>query len=221
MERAVFLQSRLSSTRLNRKALIEIAGKTLVEHALCSLKKIPADVHCLVCPEEDVKTLAPLAEAEGCEIYGGSKEDVLDRFVQVGRRFQAKWIVRATGDNPLVSWEKATELLEILEREDADYGHIKGLILGCGVEVFKRSALEEAWEKAEKSYDREHVTPYIYFNPDRFKLHFPTEDRGVGHARLTVDLEEDLQVVQEVFDKLYTGEPIPYELLVEHLLTDD
>ena len=71
------------------------------------------------------------------------------------------------------------------------------------VEVFSMESLRRANTFADKDYEREHVTPYIYKNPDLFKVCQSHIDYDFSDIRLTVDEEEDFQVVKKVIELLY------------------
>jgi len=223
MKSAVFLQVRLDSSRLPGKALKTIAGRTVIEHAMASLKNIPADDFVLVTADGDESRLAPYAERMGFDLYAGSRNDVLDRFIQAGRLYKPDIIIRATGDNPLVAWEPATEVLERLKKQPAtDYMAMKGLPLGCGVEVFRRAALEQAYSRTEDAYDHEHVTPYLYRNPDRFRLeylHTPADMEK--DYRVTLDTRDDYYSIKRIFDHIYRGTPVPFDELTGYLKRND
>ncbi|MFW5688724.1 MAG: cytidylyltransferase domain-containing protein [Spirochaetota bacterium] len=215
----VLLQARLSSTRMPNKALLELGGRTVVEQAMRSLSRVPAHAHVLVTDEESSLLLAPRAHACGWEHFAGSRENVLDRFVSASRRFGLTEIVRATGDNPLVSWELARMAVAARRRLAADYLGFDGPPLGTGVEVVLADALERAHRESYDPYDREHVTPYLYRNPGRFacsRVAAPPAYR-LPAARVSLDTAEDYAALCELFGELYEGDPIPVLRLIRHL----
>ncbi len=216
---AVFLQARMDSTRLPGKALITLQGKAIVEHAMASLKKIPADVHVLLTAQGDEPFFRDLSDKMDFQLFAGSRDDVLDRFIQAGRFFKVDNVIRATGDNPLVAWEPASFLLEqLINHPEWDYTAMRGLPLGSGVEVFRFSALEKAYSRTEDSYDHEHVTPYIYNNPDQFVLEYYDAPSSFTYdGCVTIDTEDDFNSISEIFDCLYENKPIGIEELVAHL----
>jgi spore coat polysaccharide biosynthesis protein SpsF len=211
----VFLQARLDSSRLPRKALMHIQGKPLVLHAMESLKKIPVEVHALLTEEGSAEALSPLARQAGFEIFTGSKPDVLDRFCAALSVFPVDTLIRATGDNPLVSWEMAISLLAEHRKLKADYSGYFGLPIGCGVEIVRSESLLQARKKSPDPYDREHVTPGLYRNPQSFSLHRPlAPPEFQSRFSVSVDTQCDLDRVRAVFASLYQGGPIPLETLI-------
>lgn len=204
----IFLQVRLDSSRLPGKALLPILGKPIVTYAMEALGKIPAEARVLVTEEGSRRALEPLASQAGFALFCGSKFDVLRRFVDALEEFPADTVVRATGDNPLVSWEMAGRLLREHREREADYSGYFGLPLGCGVEVLKAECLVKADGETADRYDREHVTPYLYRNPDLFLLHRPLAEPGLrSRFSVTVDTREDYERVSEVMRRVYREGP--------------
>ena len=98
----LIVQCRLSSTRLPGKALMELGGKTVLEWNLCAMSKVDADDYYLATDEESFEQLKPYAEKCGFKIFGGSRDDVLDRFCRVIELSSADLVVRATADRKSV-----------------------------------------------------------------------------------------------------------------------
>ncbi|QEN07502.1 hypothetical protein EXM22_05675 [Oceanispirochaeta crateris] len=221
MKKAVFLQVRLDSHRLPQKALKLIDDKTVVEHAMISLKNLDLDNYVIVTARGDEKDLKPLADRCGFEVFAGDRQDVLKRYIEAGRLYEPQLIIRATGDNPLVSWEMASKVIKDFEQDDCpDYMAMKGLPIGCGVEVFKRDALEKSYPLTESNYDHEHVTPYIYNNPDMFSLKYLNHNPPMNQ-RVTLDTLEDYKNISYIFSQLYEGKTIDFCRLKEYLLNHD
>ena len=219
MRTAVFLQVRLDSTRLPRKALKPIADHVLVEHAMLALRDLDLDNHVLVTADGDETVLGPYAEACGFEIFSGDRDNVLDRFIKAGRLYKPDLIIRATGDNPLVAIEPARQVLALISSDpDCDYAAMKGLPLGCGIEIFRREALEKAYAESEDPYDHEHVTPYLYRNPELFRLRYLENNPPMEEKRVTMDTEDDYIRIQGIFGKLYKGRPVSFYDLKDYLL---
>jgi len=71
--------------------------------------------------------------------------------------------------------------------------------IGLDVEVFSFAALERAWHEARADYHREHVTPYLYESPGRFRVLGPSRAPDHAHLRWTVDTDQDLRLVRTVY----------------------
>ncbi len=215
---AVFLQARLDSTRLPGKALLPLRGKPMVQMVMERLRRISADIYVLATDHEGKQRFTPMAEKAGFQVFEGSKEDVLERFCRAIETFKPKTVIRATGDNPLVSWELADRILEDHVRLKADYSAFQGMPLGLGVEVVEASALLQAGKETEDPYDHEHVTPYLYRNPDTFFLHRPLVELAYrGRTRVTVDTEADYRKVEGMYRELESIEMPSLEEII-HLI---
>lgn len=215
----VFLQARLGSTRLPRKALAPLAGRAAIELACESLRRVPAEVYLLLTDEESLVELEPHARACGFSALAGPKEDVLARYAIAARRYPIQTIVRATGDNPLVSAELARLLLARHRTTGADYSAFDGPPIGTGVEVVRAAALLAAADEATDPYEREHVCPYLYRRPERFRI-----DRAraperfcLPSAAVTLDTPEDWRLLDRLFRELSCGEPIEIDRLLPWL----
>jgi spore coat polysaccharide biosynthesis protein SpsF len=215
----VFLQARLDSSRLPNKALLELGGRTAVEHAMLSLRRVPATVHALLTDEASATLLAPRAARAGFRTFVGPRDNVLERYVLAAREFGVSTVVRATGDNPLVSWELARMAVREFLARGVDYFGYDGPPLGTGVEVVRASALERAIRETRDTYDTEHVTAYLYRNPAHFqvsRIQSPHAFR-MPSARVTLDTQEDYVNLCAIYLNLYRGSPIPVFRLVRHL----
>ena len=87
------------------------------------------------------------------------------------------------------------------------------------MEVLGARALLEAAKEAGDPYEREHVSPFLYRRPDRFRVvirEVPTAWL-LPAARVTLDTQQDYEALQCTFEALYAGSPIDIETLVSHL----
>ncbi|MDA8424889.1 MAG: NTP transferase domain-containing protein [Treponema sp.] len=221
---AVVVQSRLGSTRLPGKALLPLGGATLTDQVLRRLGQVSVDGLVLATDEESAPELGPIAARNGFELLVGPAEDVLGRYCLAIRRYGIDLVLRATGDNPLVSAELAALLLERRAGAAArgrapDYAAFVGMPLGMGVELVSARALLKAEAEASLKPEREHVCPYLYDHPEIFAI-----DRSeappaylISGARITVDTRSDYEAMLRVYGSLYDGKPVRDEALLDYL----
>lgn len=154
--------------------------------------------------------IADLAEACGTACFRGSLNDVLDRVVSAARLYDTEWVVRLTGDCPLIDPEIIDQVIDAAVRADCDYcsNAIQPTFPdGLDVEVIKMAALETAATEAALVSEREHVTPFIHKRPDRFDIVHYKQSRDQSLMRWTVDEPADLDFVRKIYAAIYRLKP--------------
>jgi spore coat polysaccharide biosynthesis protein SpsF len=71
--------------------------------------------------------------------------------------------------------------------------------------------LQTAWTEAKRAFEREHTIPFIWENPDKFKIGNVTWETGLDYSmthRFTIDYEEDYKFIKQVYDELYTDKSL-------------
>lgn len=207
-------QARTGSTRLPNKILKTIQGETLLEihvRRILRSKRISKLIIATTTVQQDDEVIK-LAKELDVQVSRGSESDVLDRFYQALKDERPDYVVRLTSDCPLIDANLIDEVVQFTIHNKLDYCTntlVEHYPDGEDVEVFTFKALEEAWQKAEKPYMREHVTPYIRENGTFSggllyrSDNFPCE-KNYGNVRLTVDEEKDLAVITQLVTELGT-----------------
>jgi spore coat polysaccharide biosynthesis protein SpsF len=203
------IQARMGSSRLPGKVLIQVQGRSLLEHLVVRLRLCAALDAICVATTSDPSDDAVAAEAQrlGVACVRGSVEDVLSRFETAAAFTNAATVVRVTGDCPLMDPAEVARVVKGFAAQALDYaanqlpGQLK-LPLGYAVEVMTREALQRAHRQATAPYAREHVTPYLYEQPGRFRTAWIEPEIDAADLRVTVDTPADLAVVQAVFEGL-------------------
>ena len=219
IDTAVFLQVRLKSKRLPYKAILPLKGGTVMGHIINALECVNADLHVIVTDRESVKFLKPYTLNSSFEIFEGSEDDVLERFCMAARKYLVKTIIRATGDNPLVSCKYANKILELHKKTKADLSHYLGIPLGTGVEVIESNALFRVESETKDVFEREHLTTYMYRHRDQFKVIEPYPERDVilEGVKVSVDTVSDYKKISRIYNEAYHGKPIEVERLIKWL----
>src|SRR5690606_24104686 len=81
---------------------------------------------------------------------------------------------------------------------------------GNDVEIISISALRIAWENSIKNFEREHTTPYLWENPDKFRIGNVMWETGFDYSmthRFTIDYMEDYLFIKSVYNELYENNP--------------
>jgi spore coat polysaccharide biosynthesis protein SpsF len=206
------LQARMSSTRLPGKVLKPILGRPMLARQIERLKRCRSLQELVVATSEqaDDDPLASLCRDEGVPCFRGSLNDVLDRFYQCARRYEAGHLVRLTGDCPLADPGLIDSLVEFYLQQAVDYAsncRPPTLPDGLDAEVIRFDVLAAAWREAVDPFEREHVAPFIVRRPQRFSIANWKWPVDLSHMRWTVDEPEDLAFVTRIYEALYPTSP--------------
>ena len=219
------IQARMGSTRFPGKSLRPIAGLPLLEHIIIRLKQVPEiDLILLAIPEKESESpLIELAHELKIPVFQGSEEDVLDRFVKAGESVQTEQVIRVCGDNPLIDIPLLRSLIQAHLTDKADYTLPQDPVpLGSACEVVRLAALKKINELAKSSIYREHVTTWFHEHPSSFRIkRINVPDYLKNHTfRLTVDTDQDFQIMDELFNNLTHSpeSPLNLETVIEYLI---
>lgn len=201
---AICLAVRLKSTRLPKKAILDIEGQTAIEHQIDRLRQCQNGelILCTSTLEEDAP-LIEIAKKKGIRYFAGSPDDVMDRFLNAASLINANIIVRTTGDCPLIDPEIVDKLIEHHLNTGADYTGIEDVPIGFEAEVIHVSTMREARTRVKDAKDTEFMTWFIK-DPKHFKVEIlPIDDSIRRNYRMTLDTPKDLDAIREVFKALY------------------
>lgn len=212
VRRLAILQARVSSSRLPRKVLLPILGKAMLLRQIERINRSREIDRLVVATSTDSSDseIASLCEEAGVTCFRGNLTDVLDRFVNAARPHQPETVVRLTGDCPLIDPEVIDEVISFFREGGYAYAsNIKPPTFpdGLDVEVIRFAGLEEAGREAVLPSEREHVTPFLRFRPERYKVGNVTRPVDLSHLRWTVDEPQDLEFVRKVYERLYPAKP--------------
>jgi spore coat polysaccharide biosynthesis protein SpsF len=199
------VQARTGSHRLAGKVLMELGGRPLLRFMLDRLGGVDADVVVATTTEPRDDPVAELAADAGAAVVRGPEDDVLARYVQALDAHPADVVVRLTADCPLVDPALVGAVLGRRRATGADYATNvlpRTFPKGLDVEVMTAGALRAAAAEATRPVEREHVTPFLYRHPERFRLTNVRSDHDLGHVRWTVDTMDDLDAVRSLVDRL-------------------
>lgn len=207
MKIVAIVQARMGSTRLPGKVLKDLLGEPVLVRDINRLQRstlldlivIATTTHSADDP------IVSLCEERGWPYFRGDENDVLDRYYQAALTFHADVIVRITSDCPMIE-------PEIIDRVIGEFLAINGIDYvsntlpprtfprGLDTEVMTFSALEKAWIEDNEQKLREHVTPYIYQNPNEFAIHAVINDTDLSFHRWTLDTPADLAFIRAIYE---------------------
>jgi spore coat polysaccharide biosynthesis protein SpsF len=197
MKTAVFIPVRLDSTRLPRKALLDIMGKPVIQHLVERLKLAKSPDMIVICTSTETidDPLLSVAEASGALLFRGNKADILERYRQAALEHQVDLIINVDGDDILIDPEQVDAVADALGRTGADLIKCEGLPFGAAPLGLRCDALLRLCETKEES---DTATGWSMF--------FTKQDPEI---RMTLDYPEDYEFFTAIFRELYRpGRPV-------------
>lgn len=196
------LQARTGSTRLPGKVLQDLAGRPLLAFMLERLRQIPVDalvVATSTLTRDDA--VVDIVRDAGVAVVRGPESDVLERYGMCLDTYPADTVVRLTADCPLLDPQVLADVLALHTQSGADFTSNvlpRTFPRGLDVEVASAQALTAARREAASPAEREHVMPFLYRHPERFRLANLRCEQDLGDERWTVDTEADLAFLRQV-----------------------
>lgn len=210
----MIVQARMTSTRLPGKILREVLGKPLLEHQIERLLrvKLASSLVIATTTNDTDQPVEDLCLRLGVKCFRGSEEDVLARFYGAAFENEADVVVRLTGDCPVIDPLVIDKVIAFyLENTDC-FDYVSNVFprtypRGMDTEVFPFRAIKEAYNKAQTREQREHVTPFIHQQPERYKIGNVIYNRDTSLHRWTVDTPEDFELIKRIIENLYPVKP--------------
>jgi spore coat polysaccharide biosynthesis protein SpsF len=209
---ALIIQARTRSTRLPGKVLKTVQNQSLLSILLERVKKAKLVDELIVATSTSFADdqIVQLARKYDVNVYRGSEEDVLDRYLQAAKISLADVVVRVTADCPLLDPLIVDKVINYFFSHDYDY--VSNTLQwtyprGMDVEIFYQRCLEKAAKMSSLPSEREHVTLYIYKHPEIFRLGNLAYIRNVSDYRFTVDTVEDFTLISKILEELYPINP--------------
>lgn len=220
----MIVQARMGSVRLPGKVLVDIQGQPMLARVVERGRRAETVDQVVVATTTDPADdpVVDLCERRKFTVVRGDAFDVLDRYYQAARALAADVIVRVTGDCPLLDPEVVDRTVRALLESDppADlalnrFVDDRTYPVGLDAEVCTIAALERAWREADQPYQREHVMPFLYDPPGRFRVIHVRNEEDYGDLRWTVDTAEDLELVRSIYAALAPDETFGWRQVLE------
>ncbi len=220
------VQARIGSTRLPGKVMKLLCGKPVLRQVADRLKhskKIDEIIVATTTLQED-DLIENFCLENKINYFRGSSQNVLSRYYNAAKKYNAKFIIRVTSDCPFIDPVVIDKMIDVFENENKTGIKIDYLSntlhrtfpKGLDAEIFSFDSLKKAYEQAATDYDKEHVTPFLYNNPHLFKLKNYLNDTDYSSFRLTLDTPADYNLINRIYELLYK----PNELILLDDLID-
>jgi spore coat polysaccharide biosynthesis protein SpsF len=198
----------MASTRLPGKVLLKISpNKTvldlLIERIMFS-EKVDRVVVATTNKENDL-AIVNYCISSGYEVFKGNENDCLDRHYKCALSIGANSISKIPSDVPFIDPVLIDKNISLFETGEFDFVstlHPPIFPDGMDIETMTFDALQNAWKNADMSFEREHTTPYIWDNPDLFKIGAIKSNQNIDYFmnyRFTIDYQKDLEFMRKVY----------------------
>lgn len=210
----IIVQARMSSTRLPGKVMKTVLGKPLLGYLIDQLQRASKADKIVIATSTSAME-APIVDycvSRGVLCYRGSLNDVLDRYAKAAEEHRATTVVRICSDCPLMDPAVVDQVIGYYLDHQQDYDYVSNCLertypRGQDVEVFSRQALTTAAREARLPEEREHVTPFFYRHPERFRLGSVKGKRDYSSLRWVVDTPDDLALITQLLEAVVSHQP--------------
>lgn len=194
----------MKSARLPGKTLKKVAGKPLLEWLIdrISPSKMVEDiiVATTVSPEDDI--IEKFCKKKDIDYYRGSSTDVLGRVYETILKSKADATLRIGPDNPYIDHFLIDQFCKVYLLKKPDYVNnfeIPTYPWGINMDLLSKKLLERLNMEVTEPYDREHISPYILRNRNRFKvISLKLNGENFSTYRLTIDYPQDLLLAEKI-----------------------
>ncbi len=214
MKIVIINQARMTSTRLPGKVMREVLGKPLLEYQIERLRRVGLADEIVTATTVNASddAIVQLSERLGVATFRGPEQDVLARYHGAARAFGADVVVRVTSDCPINDPAVIDQVIGRYLDADGRLDFVNTALCpsfpnGIGAAAFSFRCLDIAHREATDPAEREHVTPFIFWRPERFRLDCVRNDSDCSRQRWTVDTPEDFELMRRIIEHLYPENP--------------
>jgi spore coat polysaccharide biosynthesis protein SpsF len=212
----VVVQARMGSTRLPGKVMLPVAGAPLLARLLERVRaaRTPFALAVATTEEPAEEPIRALCATLGVDCVCGHPTDLLDRHYQAALEMGAQAVVKIPSDCPLIDPQAIDRVLGFYRENVHRFDYVSNLHPatwpdGNDIEVMSLEALAAAHQEAERPFEREHTTPFLWERPERFRIGNVAWETGENFSRshrFTIDYPEDYHFIAAVYAALYRPE---------------
>ena len=205
VNKCIFITVRTGSTRLPKKALINICGMPTIQYLINNLKQSKYAKEIVLCTTLDKSddTLCSIAKDSGIKYFRGSMEDKLLRWEGACNAYGVDFFVNADGDDLFFDYGLADSVFEQYESSGADFIDGRGLyndVYGISSKGLKLVCHDK------KNSDTEFIKLYFDKIEHLIKAEkitdFPLKYKK-RQIRMTLDYPEDLLFFSTIIEHHY------------------
>jgi len=207
MKIIAIVQARMGSTRLPGKVMKDLGGDTVLARVVRRVER-SEEIEPVIVATSDANSddvIARECDRLGVGCFRGNEDDVLDRYYSAAESVGADAVARITSDCPAIDPEIVDKTIRAFREARADYASNaleRSYPRGLDNEVMTMATLERMWREATHSYQRAHVTAYVYENPSLFRIVSVKGDTDYSRYRWTLDTPDDLDFLRALYGRL-------------------
>jgi len=209
------IEARMTSTRLPKKHMLLANGKPMIEHLVIRLKQVTSidEIVMATTVNNTDDPLVDFAKRMAISYYRGSEPDVMSRVIEAADSVEADTVVGITGDCPLIDPLLIEQTIQMFIHNECAYVNnaaVPGYPGGMNTQVYGLDALKKSLELSTDPLDREHVTSFIFNNPDMFPPIYllPPPDLFWPELELELDEEKDYILLKKIIEYFGDDNPI-------------
>ena len=224
------IQARTGSTRLKDKMLLPFFNqKTILELILEKLLDRFDKRQVILATTDNLKddVLEQTALQYNVSFYRGDENDVLKRFIDCAESYNVNYIIRICADNPFLDMDLLCELIESIDFNIIDYSSYRiketpaiKTHFGFFAEYVTLAALKKIKSNTNDKLYLEHVTNFIYANPNIFNIKWKDVPSAIENnigIRLTVDTIEDFEACKLIYKSLISDKKLNYLNIINYI----
>lgn len=208
MKVVAIAQARMGSTRAPGKVMRDLEGIPVLRWVINALQDTIGidEVVLATSTESRDDVIEQYCNLHSIKCFRGSESDVLDRFYQCAKKYDADVVIRVTCDCPFLDPSVIAEVIKLRDMTNADYASNvdpPSYPDGLDVECFTFDALSGAHKESVRPVDRDCVTQFIHRNRHRFpavnlRCPLPRMER----ERWVLDTEADFKFCEEIAKRI-------------------
>lgn len=196
----ILVQARSGSNRFPNKVTHSLINSiTVIEYLIRSLLLVEnINSFAVITTKKAIDNkIEKLVLKSGVNIYRGCENNVMKRYIDAANHFKIDTIIRIPGDNPFILPSLISQVVKEWNKNKKKIDYLSTILddsfpIGMHIEIFTLKALEKAYLRVKSKGDLEHVTSYIYNNPNYFNLKKFSSSKNLSNYRFTIDYFEDL-----------------------------
>ena len=209
MKYCAVIEARTNSSRLPGKVLKKFLGKTIIEIMIERVQNanLLDDVVVATTTNSIDDGLVNLLKSKQIKYFRGSEKDVMHRVLSAAKFYNVENIVEIPGDCPLIDPLLIDLHVNEFEKRNVDYlsSHLsKNFPNGFEVQIFPTKILEDAYSRTISEEDKEHVSLFIYNNPELYNI-FSVESplmKNLKKLNFLLIQKEDYINISKIFTKI-------------------